>query len=129
MISSKLEPAATDGDPRLIERQISNLVENAVRHNTPQGRVEIATGTRDHHAFLTMTNSGPVIPTRDLERLFQPFQRTGGARTRRNNGHGLGLSIVQAISTAHRVALRAHARPQGGLTIEVAFPPRRAKDR
>jgi signal transduction histidine kinase len=75
------------------------------------------------HAFLSFTNTGPIVPPEQLERLFQPFQRLGDARTHHNNGHGLGLSIVQAIATAHHGELSTRPRAQGGLTIEVSFPP------
>jgi len=121
-LTTTLQPASTEGDPRLIERLIANLIENAIRHNTLQGHVQITTGTRDQHAFLTVTNSGPVISPSEVQRLFQPFQRLNGARTRHNNGYGLGLSIVQAIATAHHATITTHAQPDGGLAIEVSFP-------
>jgi signal transduction histidine kinase len=117
-----LATAPVVGDPRLVERLIANLTDNAIRHNTPGGHVEITTGTRDRHAFLAVTNSGPTIAPEQVEHLFQPFQRINGARTENNNGHGLGLSIVQAIANAHRAELSASARPEGGLAIEVSFP-------
>jgi len=122
-VRATLATAPIAGDPRLVERLIANLIDNAIRHNTPGGHVEITTGTRDSHAFLAITNTGPTIPPEQIERLFQPFQRLGGARTQHNSGHGLGLSIVQAISTAHRAELTTRTRPQGGLTIEISFPP------
>jgi signal transduction histidine kinase len=102
---------------------IANLIDNAIRHNTPGGHVEITTGTRDRHAFVTIANTGPTIPATELQRLFEPFQRLDGARTRHNNGHGIGLSIVQSIATAHHAELGARARPAGGLTIDISFPP------
>jgi signal transduction histidine kinase len=59
--------------------------------------------------------------------LFAPFQRLGAARSRdgaqRRDGHGLGLSIVSAIAAAHGADLQARARPDGGLHIELRFPP------
>jgi signal transduction histidine kinase len=122
-LRTTLATAPAAGDPRLIERLIANLIDNAIRHNTANGHIEIATGTRDRHAFVSITNTGPAVPPEEIQRLFQPFQRLGSARTRHNNGHGLGLSIVHAIATAHDATLNAHARPQGGLTIEVSFPP------
>jgi len=118
-----LDPAATAGDSRLLERLIANLIDNAIRHNSPGGHVEITTGTRDRRAFVTVANTGPAVAPEQIERLFQPFQRLGGARTGHDAGHGLGLSIVRAIADAHRAELTARPRPQGGLTIEVAFPP------
>jgi signal transduction histidine kinase len=121
-VTTRLEPAHTTADPRLIERLIANLIDNAVRHNVPHGNVEITTGTHHQQAFLTVTNSGPVISADDVQRLFQPFQRLNGTRTQHDNGHGLGLSIVQAIASAHDAGLRADTRPEGGLTIAVSFP-------
>ena len=121
-INTTLEPAPAEGNPRLLERLANNLVENAIHHNTPGGHVEITTETRDQHAFLTVTNSGPVIPPNELQRLFQPFQRLNGTRTQHQNGHGLGLSIVQAIATAHDATITTQAQPDGGLAIEVSFP-------
>jgi signal transduction histidine kinase len=122
-VRATLATAPTAGDPRLLERLIANLIDNAIRHNIPGGHVEITTGNRDSHAFLAITNTGPTIPPEQIERLFQPFQRLGGARTQHNSGQGLGLSIVQAISTAHRAELTTRTRLQGGLTIEISFPP------
>ena len=122
-VRTTLAPALTVGDPRLLERLIANLIDNAIRHNTAGGHVELATGTRDRRAFLSIANTGPTVPPEEIERLFEPFQRLGVARTGQNSGHGLGLSIVQAIATAHRAELSARTRPEGGLTIEVSFPP------
>ena len=122
-LRATLATAPTAGDPRLLERLIANLIDNAIRHNTPEGRVEITTGTRDRHAFVSIANTGPTIAPEQIQRLFQPFQRLGAARTQHNRGHGLGLSIVQAIANAHHAQLSAHARPDGGLTIEISFRP------
>jgi signal transduction histidine kinase len=121
-IKTTLQPAPTDGDPRLLERLVRNLIENAVHHNTPRGHVEITSGTHDQHAYLTVRNSGPEIPADEVPRLLQPFQRLNGTRTRHMNGHGLGLSIVQAIATVHGATLTAHSRPEGGLAVRVTFP-------
>ena len=61
-VRATLHPAVTAGDPRLLERLISNLIDNAIRHNVPGGRLEIATGTRDRHPFLSIANPGETIP-------------------------------------------------------------------
>jgi signal transduction histidine kinase len=122
-VRATLEPARASGDPRLIEPLIANLIDNAIRHNTPGGRLEITTGTRNRSAYLAVTNTGPTIPPDQIGRLFQPFQRMAAARTEHINGHGLGLSIVQAIASAHHAELTARARPEGGLAVEISFPP------
>jgi signal transduction histidine kinase len=122
-VRSTLATAPVAGDPRLVERLIANLVDNAIRHNTPGGQIEIATGSRDRRAFVSLTNTGPLVPAEEIQRLFEPFERLGGARTRHSHGYGLGLSIVRAIANAHRAELRVHAQPEGGLTVEISFPP------
>ncbi len=116
-----IDRAPTVGDPRLAERLARNLIDNALRHNVLGGHVEIATTQRAGRATLVVANSGAVIPQREIERLLRPFERLGG-RVDHGEGHGLGLSIVQAIATAHGATLTADAQPRGGLRVEVGFP-------
>jgi signal transduction histidine kinase len=116
--TTALEPARTTGNALLIERLVANLVANAVHHNMPGGRFEVATYTAAGHATFTIANTGPVIPTDELTRLFGPFQR----RSSSVDGVGLGLAIVQAIANAHDAIVKAEARTGGGLTIEIGFP-------
>ena len=119
-LDAALEPAGTTGNPRLIERLVANLVDNAIRHNVAGGTVSVATETRGDRAFLTVANTGPAIPPAELDRLFQPFQRLDGARTS-TSGFGLGLSIVRAIADAHDATIDARAPAEGGLRVEVGF--------
>jgi signal transduction histidine kinase len=122
-VHADIQPAALDGDPLLIQQLAGNLIGNAVRHNVPGGDVQVATKTSDGHAVLSVTNSGQVIPPAEVDRLFQPFHRLGPRRARRDGGHGLGLSIVRAIATAHAATIDAHALPGGGLAVDVTFQP------
>jgi len=70
-----------------------------------------------------VANTGPVVPEREVGRLFEPFQRLDGRRVHSKNGHGLGLSIVRAIARAHGATISASPFPAGGLHITVTFPP------
>jgi signal transduction histidine kinase len=117
-----LGPAPTAGSSRLAERLAANLLDNALRHNVPGGRVEVSTGTRDCRVVLAVANTGPAIPPAAVDRLFEPFQRLGADRVGRGEGSGLGLSIVHAIAEAHGASITACPEPEGGLRIEVAFP-------
>ena len=121
-IRASLDPAATTGDPVLIESMVANLLDNAIQHNLPNGTVELATSQLIAGSQLSVRNSGAVVPAAEVERLFQPFQRLGHDRTRSGDGHGLGLAIVQAIAKAHAATVTAHARARGGLDLEVSFP-------
>jgi signal transduction histidine kinase len=100
----------------------SNLVENALRYNIPNGQVDITAGTESGHATLHIANTGPPIPTDQIQRLLQPFQRLTTNRHGQHNGLGLGLSIVAAIADAHHATLSAHPRQHGGLAIHISFP-------
>jgi signal transduction histidine kinase len=117
-----LDRAPATGDPDLIERLVVNLVDNAVRHNSPGGWVEISTTTTATGGAIRVSNSGPAVPPGEVDALFQPFRQVGNRRTRHSDGHGLGLAIVRAIAEAHGATLDARARAAGGLDIEVGFP-------
>ncbi|TDC72774.1 HAMP domain-containing histidine kinase [Micromonospora sp. KC606] len=121
-LTTQLDEAHTLGDPHLIERLAVNLVDNALRYNVAPGRLEVSTATKVNTAVLTVTNTGPLVPADQVSRLFQPFQRLDTDRTHHDGGLGLGLSIVQAIATAHAATITAHPLPNGGMEITVTFP-------
>ncbi len=120
-VSEGIQPAVLDGDPLLVQQLVSNLIDNAVRHNIPDGDIQVTTNTSRADAVLSVANSGQVIPAAEVDRLFQPFQRLGPRTTRRDGGHGLGLSIVCAIASAHAATMTAQPLPGGGLAINVTF--------
>jgi signal transduction histidine kinase len=121
-VQADVQPASLEGDPLLVQQLVTNLIDNAVRHNIPSGTIQITTSTTPAGAVLSVTSSGQVIRPADVDRLFQPFQRLGPRPARRDGGHGLGLSIVHAIATAHSAAITAQPRPGGGLAVDVTFP-------
>ena len=121
-VETRLAEAPTAGDPRLAESLVANLVDNAIRHNSGDGRAEISTAAAGGQATIRVRNTGAVIPPEQLGRLFQPFGRAGGERIRQTGGHGLGLAVVQAIARAHGATLTPRAQPEGGLDVEVTFP-------
>ncbi|MFI5953982.1 sensor histidine kinase [Cryptosporangium sp. NPDC051539] len=118
-VHTALAPAPVTGDDRLTASLVTNLLDNAVRHNVPGGSVEIAVSPG---GCLTVSNTGAPVPAEEIDRLFQPFQRLGTDRTDQTAGHGLGLAIVAAIARAQQARLLAQPRPDGGLRISVCFP-------
>jgi signal transduction histidine kinase len=121
-VHTRLNPTRVGGDPRLLERLIRNLIDNAIQHNTPNGLVEVSTHHLAGRGVLSVANTGPVVRAGEIERLLQPFQRAGTERTTHSKGLGLGLSIVHAIATAHNAELSLTPRPEGGLLVHVSFP-------
>jgi signal transduction histidine kinase len=123
-IEADLAPAGLLGDPQLLQRLTANLIDNAVRHNVPDGGwITVRTGVTEGRPTLSVANSGPAIKADQIDALFQPFRRLGDQRTRRRDGHGLGLSIVAAITAAHGGTVHARPGASGGLCVEVAFAP------
>ncbi len=119
-LRTALEPATIAGDAALIERLAANLLDNAIDHNGGSDRwIRVETLTEDERAILRVSNSGPPIPPDRVEELFEPFRRLGGERTARQDGLGLGLSIVRAIATAHGGSVEVQPLDAGGLAVEV----------
>jgi signal transduction histidine kinase len=129
-VDASLEPAPVEGDRRLIERLVSNLVDNALRYNVPGGSARVAVRAAGAGEIeLLVANTGPTVPAGEVNRLLQPFQRLSGDRVGHGEGLGLGLSIVAAIANAHDAALELQPGAQGGLEISVRFARAPAGDR
>jgi signal transduction histidine kinase len=121
-LETTIHPAHTTGNPRLVERLVANLVENAIHHNVDGGNITVTTDSRAGRAIVTVANTGPKIAASELDRIFLPFQRLDPARTSTGSGLGLGLSIVQAIADAHEATITTRNPADGGLQIEISFP-------
>ena len=118
-----LGDALTTGDPALLERLAANLIDNALRYNLEAGGwVSVRSGVSGGLPTLRVSNSGPLVCDDEVAMLTEPFRRLNGSRTE-TRGSGLGLSIVAAIASAHGAMLATHPRPEGGLDVEVSFPP------
>ena len=115
-VRAGLAPAETTGDQALIARMVWNLVHNAVEHNVPGGWVTIATGRVEGGAFLSIANSGAVVPADAVATLTEPFRRM---EERGDGGVGLGLSIAHSVSVAHGAELEVSSQPGGGLSVRV----------
>jgi signal transduction histidine kinase len=120
-IGTALQDARVTGDRVLLERLVSNLIDNAVKHNVPGGWVLASTRTEAGLAQITVANGGEHIPANEATGLFEPFRR-GCGRTGHRPGSGLGLSIVASVAGAHGGHAQAHARPEGGLDVQITLP-------
>jgi len=117
-VENRTSEIAVNGNATLLTSLVDNLVDNAIRHNEPDGWLRITTNTEDARTHFTVESGGAVLDQSAVDLLGQPFQRLGTERTSRS-GTGLGLSIVAAIAAAHDGKLMLRARPEGGLRAEV----------
>ncbi|MFF4159067.1 sensor histidine kinase [Streptomyces sp. NPDC001678] len=116
------QPAVVQGNGVLLERIALNLVQNAVRYNTPDGWVEVTTQALPGQAVLIVENTGPVVPAYEVDNIFEPFRRLRTERTGSDKGVGLGLSIVRSVARAHGGRITAEPREGGGLVMRVVLP-------
>jgi signal transduction histidine kinase len=121
-VQATLGDVHTEGSKTLLARMVGNVLDNAIRHNQPQGWIHIETATNGHTVQLVIENGGALLEERKVRELAQPFRRLAADRTGSENGVGLGLSIVAAIAAAHRGHLRLHARAEGGLHVRIELP-------
>ncbi|MEU4578460.1 MULTISPECIES: HAMP domain-containing sensor histidine kinase [Nonomuraea] len=123
--TTELVSAPTVGDPVLLERSISNLLENAVKYNIPEnGKVWIRTGMVDGALVVQVANTGQHVPAYEVNSLFEPFRRLNADRVDSAKGAGLGLSIVRAVVQAHGGNVNAVPREGGGLVVTMRLPRR-----
>jgi signal transduction histidine kinase len=113
----------TTGDPERLHQVVANLLDNAVRHSPPEGRVWLsAHAATSGHTTIVVSDEGPGIPQHEAERVFERFHRTDAARATRDGGTGLGLAIARWIVDAHGGAIRAEPREPRGCRMVVELP-------
>jgi two-component system sensor histidine kinase KdpD len=118
-VSDTIPPVRVDGAQ--IERVLVNLLENALRFSPPDSSVQIsATATRDE-VLVRVTDRGPGIDRRDLERIFEPFEYGGGV----SSGVGLGLAISRGFTEANGGRIWAESQVGQGASFVVALPAAR----
>ena len=111
-----------DGDEERVHQVVANLLDNAVRHSPRDGRVWLSAHTADGRTRIEVADEGPGIPPHELERVFERFYRTDGARSAREGGTGLGLAIARWIVDAHGGEIRAEPREPAGCRMVVELP-------
>lgn len=112
-------------DSYLMQRALTNLVENALRHTPNGGRVWIAAQRDAEGVALAVCDTGEGIDPADLPHVFEAFFRGEAARSReRGEGAGLGLAIAKAIAEAHRGEISVRRGEEGrGTVVEIRLPP------
>ncbi|BCJ58460.1 sensor histidine kinase [Micromonospora endophytica] len=121
-VESYLVPRTVMGERVLLERLVTNLVENAIKYNRPGGTLAVTVG--DNPA-LTVVNTGQPVPAEAVAGLFEPFRRLARDRTNQGGGAGLGLAIARSITQAHDGLIAARPAEYGGLRVDVQLPAAR----
>ncbi len=115
-VEGTVEPATLElhADEQRLHQVLANLVANAVRHSPRGGRVLVRAAAVNGLARLEVSDDGPGIPPEEAERVFERFYRSDQARSSKDGGSGLGLSIARWIVDLHGGRIRAEqVEPHG----------------
>jgi signal transduction histidine kinase len=105
--------------PAALRRCLDNLVGNAVKYG---GQARVASNCEDGQVTVRVRDAGPGIPPEELEKVFEPFYRLEGSRSRDTGGTGLGLTIARNIAEQHGGTLRLRNLEAGGLEAALILP-------
>jgi len=106
-----------DVDPVRIREVLTNLISNALRHTSENGRISVVASAQGDAIVVAVSDSGRGIPAEDLPRIFDRFYKGHGSR-----GSGLGLTIARNLVTAHGGEIRAESEEGKGTTMTVTLP-------
>jgi PAS domain S-box-containing protein len=108
-------------DRDMWEKIVFNLVSNALKH-TLQGRIAVRITTRGETFKLTVADTGVGIPQEALGQVFERFYRVPNARSRTNEGSGIGLALVEAFTKLHGGRVAVTSKLDVGTTFTVEIP-------
>ena len=108
-------------DEILIQMLLSNLLENAIKASKPNSKILMTIIQDTTQVTLSITDYGIGIPTEHLKQLCEPFYVVDKARSRKNNGVGIGLSICQKIAILHHANLTIKSQVDYGTTVSLTF--------
>lgn len=109
-------------DAAALQQILGNLLDNAIRHEHPDGAIVVASRVVADGVEVAVADDGSGIPAEHLPRIFERFYRVDPSRSRAEGGTGLGLSIVRHLVEAHGGRVTAESELRRGTTIRLVFP-------
>ena len=110
------------GDSERAAQILSILLDNALRHTSPEGNVSVVGSTRDGFVEAVVEDSGPGVSPEHLPHVFERFYRVDTARSRSSGGTGLGLAIARDLARAQNGDLEAENTEGGGAVFRLKLP-------
>ena len=109
------------GDKERLSQALTNLVENAMKYNKPNGRVTVELSVHPSTVTVSVKDTGIGISSEHKDRIFERFYRVDKDRSRAVGGTGLGLAIVKHILEAHQTIPIVESEPGEGTTISFSL--------
>jgi signal transduction histidine kinase len=119
-VSPQVDPVTLD--PRKIERVLTNLISNAIRHTPEGGQVTIEARRLNGQVRVSVGDTGEGIAASDLPHVFERFYRGEKSRSRSTGGAGLGLAIAKGIVEAHGGSIEVVSQAGQGTTFTFTLP-------
>ncbi len=110
------------GESDKLKRMCYNILDNAIKFSPGPGQILVTATADGDYAHLIFKDQGIGIPAKDLNRIFETFYQVDGSTTRRFNGLGIGLAVVQRIVEAHRGKIWAESEVGVGTTFHILLP-------
>ncbi len=110
------------GDPDKLNEVISNLVENAIKYNRPDGRVDVMLEDSDRSVTISVRDTGVGIAKNDIGKIFDKYYRVNNSEKKDITGIGLGLSIVKDIVDMHKGKISVESECDKGTKFTVTLP-------
>ncbi len=117
-----MRPVRVEADPDRLAQIFVNLIDNAMRHTSTGGLVELELDAEGNDAIMRVRDTGVGIPYRDLPHIFERFYVVDRSRTRESGGAGLGLAIVKGIVDAHGGTISAESMLGSGTVFTIRLP-------
>ena len=121
-VETTREPLVVDGDADRLRQVVGNLVSNALRYTPVGGTVTLGARSSGSRVRVTVADTGPGIPAKDLPHVFDRFYRGDSARDRASGGSGLGLAIARALVEAHGGTISVESAAGQGAMFLVELP-------
>jgi len=109
-------------DPDRIKQVLGNLIDNALAHTAPNGRITIEATADDHFVWLRVADTGQGITPEHLPYVFERFYRADASRTRSTGGTGIGLAIVKQLIQAHGGTVVVESKVGIGSSFTFSLP-------
>jgi heavy metal sensor kinase len=116
-----VEPAQIKGEEILMERMVSNIIDNAIRYTPSGGKVEVGLENKDGKPMLQVQDTGIGIPEESLSLIFDRFYVVDKSRSKETGGLGLGLSIVKQVADSHGAEIEVQSELNKGTTFLLRF--------
>lgn len=122
LVLESFRPVTAEVDEVKLSLALTNLAENAIKYNTPEGWVHMSLNADHKYFFVRVEDSGIGIPEDSLEHIYERFYRADKSHSREIGGTGLGLAITRSAVLMHRGAIKAHSIVGEGTVFTVRIP-------